>query len=41
MVVPTGYAQSEWVEQVKKIIAAKGDGKDEPEMQDEDEDDAF
>ena len=41
VVVPTGYAQSEWVEQVKKIIAAKGDGKDEPEMQDEDEDDAF
>ena len=42
VVVPTGYAQSEWVEQVKQVMTAKGDGEDEPETwMDEDENDAF
>ena len=42
VVVPTGYAQADWMAQVKKVMDAKGDGgADEPEMQDDDEEDAF
>ena len=31
MVVPTGYAQSEWVEQLKRVMTAKGDAEDDEE----------
>jgi serine/threonine protein kinase len=42
VVVPTGYAQADWMAQVKKVMDAKGDGgADEPEMQDDDEEDPF
>lgn len=45
VVVPTGYAQSEWVEQVKRVMTAKDEDfhEDEPEMQDgeDEEEDEF
>jgi serine/threonine protein kinase len=41
VVVPSGYAQADWVEQVKRVIARKYDSADGPEINSEDEEDAF